>query len=505
MQDRTGSGKEERVSGFRALLRRPFRLSTQLIMVTVIAICATAILLSVLFYFRAAQLEYRMTQSILIERLSIILESVENGAEPQMERILESNRWRWMRISLSDEALIDEKQMSADERDYVTSITRELSLEDNDLRIMINPVSDYIYQQKYSHRKHDRYSFMKNREVEEWRGGAGHAVPTRSAIDFSLKIKNGPWINGRIFKPFSPTTRLSFSFISVLCIGGLSILLGMLFTIRSIIRPMRSLAEAAEKIGIGENIQPLREEGPKEIKETIAAFNSMYARLNAFIEDRTRMLAAISHDLRTPLTALGLRAEMLEESEEKEAIIRIVSTMTQMVEATLDFSRDDVTREIARSVDMAALVNGIVDDFEEMGCAVRLTEGFPDHLVSSCRSVSMTRAVTNLIRNAVHYGKNVDVSLLTGSEDYSIIVEDDGPGIPDERMQDVFKPFVRLDEARDVEGGSGLGLSIVNSVVMAHGGTIRLSNRETGGLRAEIILPLNTIESRASKGKAVFK
>jgi len=140
-----------------------------------------------------------------------------------------------------------------------------------------------------------------------------------------------------------------------------------------------------------------------------------------------------------------------------------------------------------------------------MGCAVRLTEGFPDHLVSSCRSVSMTRAVTNLIRNAVHYGKNVDVSLLTGSEDYSIIVEDDGPGIPDERMQDVFKPFVRLDEARDVEGGSGLGLSIVNSVVMAHGGTIRLSNRETGGLRAEIILPLNTIESRASKGKAVFK
>lgn len=457
----------------------PQRLSSQLIVVVTLATIAAALLLSFLFNFGVRQYERRIILDVTIERLSSLPQFTNNSSSNEWLQPRRMHR-RSFDYALDSKPSISLQDMSPEDKEYAANIAQELNLDQQELRFRLleTPLSQQIEASDWGH---------------SMRQGRKRYFPSRTTILVSLKYDGTTWVNVQIIRPlrFNHTARRPpYLLGTVLAVGGLFILLGILLTIRNITKPMRALAEAAEKIGVGETVPPLESKGPKEIRDTIAAFNGMYARLNAFIEDRTGMLAAISHDLRTPLTALRLRAEMLDDSEEKEAIQRIVSTMVEMVEATLDFSRDDVTREETRAVDIAALVSGVVGDFQDMGYNLTLVTSFPDHAVSSCRPIAMTRAVTNLIRNAVHYGKTVTVNLEMHPDTLSIIVEDDGPGIPEVKMQDVFKPFVRLDQARDTSSGSGLGLSIVQSIARAHGGHVTLANRSEGGLRAEIILPV---------------
>jgi len=250
-------------------------------------------------------------------------------------------------------------------------------------------------------------------------------------------------------------------------------------------RPLARLTGAAERVGRGESVPPLREEGPSDIRTTIAAFNRMQERLHRFVQDRTRMLAAISHDLRSPITALRLRAEMVEQEDLRESMIASLNEMQQMVDATLAFARDDSAKEETQTADLAAIAAEAASIRAEQGHDVAWKGG--KALQYPCRPLALKRAIGNLIDNAVRYAGSAEVSL----EGTSVVIRDGGPGIPEDRLGYVFEPFARLDESRSAEtGGTGLGLAIARSITRNHGGDVTLRNRPGGGLEARLVLPL---------------
>ncbi|ODN70186.1 Osmolarity sensor protein EnvZ [Methylobrevis pamukkalensis] len=308
-------------------------------------------------------------------------------------------------------------------------------------------------------------------------------MPFTAAI--SIPLPDGTWLNA--FAQYGPPPAWAWPTLlsSGLIASGIVVI--VILTVRRITRPLRALATAADGLGRGETVPPLPETGPIEIRSTTHAFNAMRERLGRFIADRTRLLAAISHDLRTPLTALRLRAEFVEDDEIRDKMIATIDEMHRMTEATLAFARDDVGHEPARKVDLAALVTALADDFADIGENVTATA--PDRLDFMVRPTALRRAIRNLVENALRYGGTARLSVEDGP-DIVIAVEDDGPGIPEAQMEEVFEPFVRLEGSRSQEtGGVGLGLATARSIVHAHGGEIRLANLAAGGLRAEIHLP----------------
>jgi len=225
----------------------------------------------------------------------------------------------------------------------------------------------------------------------------------------------------------------------------------------------------------------------------------MQERLSRFIADRTRLLAALGHDLRTPITSLRLRAELLDDEEAKQRIVETLDEMQRMVESTLAFAREEAQAEPVRETDLAALVEGTVEDLSELGLEVRLVASEP--VVARIRSAAVRRALRNLIENAVRYGKRARVGLVREGEEAVVRVDDDGPGIPVDKLEEVFEPFVRLDPSRSSEtGGVGLGLAIARGIARAHGGEVSLVNRPEGGLRACLRLPL-TVSGRSASAR----
>jgi signal transduction histidine kinase len=214
----------------------------------------------------------------------------------------------------------------------------------------------------------------------------------------------------------------------------------------------------------------------------------MQENLRRLVEGRSRLLAALSHDLRTPLTLLRLRLEGLDGGEERERLLATVGGMEEMVGTTLDFARQTTLSAPRRPTDLAALLASIVDDMADAGRAVTLIPAPP--VVCAVQATALRRAVTNLIDNAIKFGGSAEVSLGQAAGQIRIAVRDHGPGIPEAALGRVFEPFYRVEESRSAEtGGSGLGLSIAQSIVQAHGGEVRLANQPGGGLLAEITLP----------------
>ena len=260
------------------------------------------------------------------------------------------------------------------------------------------------------------------------------------------------------------------------------------WAVRRVTAPLAAVSVAAERLGNDLNAPPMPETGTVETRQASHAFNTMQARLRSLIENRTRMLAAISHDLRTPLTLLRLRAENVENPQERDKMLATIAEMDSMIGETLQFARDEATTEIRRPTDIAALVQSIVDDMADAGLPVKMESDEP--IVYECRPDALKRAIRNLLDNAVKYGNAASAAIQTTPKTIEIIIDDEGPGIPEQELSRVFDPFYRLEESRSREtGGVGLGLAIAQSIVQAQRGELVLSNRATGGLRAQISLP----------------
>jgi signal transduction histidine kinase len=307
-----------------------------------------------------------------------------------------------------------------------------------------------------------------------------------------LRLSDGSWLTatlplGELLPPplFRPWMPWAVAIIAIIAIS--------LLAARGMSRSLRRLAGAAEQLGINISSVPLTEAGPREIRSVTRAFNRMQARLKRFVADRTQMLAAISHDLRTPLSRLRLRAECLPPGPDSAKILADLDLMDRMIAATLTFARDDVAGEQRVRIDLASLIHAVCDEIVDAG-GVASYQG-PDYLAIDAAPLSLMRAATNVIENAVKYGTRAHVRIVETASGIDIVVADAGPGIPAAEHERVFEPFYRLDAARSPDamgsgtGGTGLGLAIARHVLRAHGGDVTLRNAETGGLVVTLHLP----------------
>lgn len=308
-------------------------------------------------------------------------------------------------------------------------------------------------------------------------------------IAISAEIQPGMWLNAMV--PFVAAEAITQRFLwATLALAAVAALAVWLFATR-VTRPLANLAAAADKLGRGERQEPLDVTGPSDLRTAARAFNQMQNRLTRLIDNQRMMLRAVGHDLRTPLTSLRLRAEAIPPEHDRDKIIATLEDMKTQTEEILRWAKDASGLEDVVPVDLTAMVSSIVDDYADMGRDVNYDLDAHETQIVRCRRVSIKRAISNLIDNALKYGSRAAVVLEWDDREVRIHIDDDGPGIPEDRIDDVTKPFVRLEASRGSEtGGIGLGLSITQSIAENHGGKIHFANRPGGGLRASLILPV---------------
>lgn len=316
-----------------------------------------------------------------------------------------------------------------------------------------------------------------------WRG-EGHRPPPWASV--SIRLQSGGWLNASAEIP--PVPPLGGVFLGFFLVSAIAVATVGALGVRWASKPLHQLAGAADRLGRGESFEPLPESGPKETRQANIAFNRMRERLDRFIRDRTAMLAAVAHDLRTPITSLRLRAEFIEDEEMKAKILETLAEMQAMAEAVLTFARSDAESEPTRRTDVTALVESVVEDAAETGRDARFEDS--PAVTLACRPFALRRALANLVDNATFYGIRARARLEPSGEEVRIVIDDDGPGVPASELERVFEPFMRLESSRSREtGGAGLGLAIARTITRGHGGDVRLENRADGGLRAILTLP----------------
>jgi len=266
------------------------------------------------------------------------------------------------------------------------------------------------------------------------------------------------------------------------------VLIFALWAAHLVTRPLKRFAEAADRFGVDVGAPALPEHGSRELRKATRAFNRMQDRLRRLVSDRTLMLAALSHDLRTMLTRLKLRADFIEDDQQRQKALADIDEMQAMLDVTLSFARDETTEEARTPVDLSSLLESLCDDLRDSGQQVSCESG--DRLTIRCQPVAIRRMFSNLIGNAVKYGDEAHVTASRKGDAVVVAIADKGPGIPPEMWDQVFTPFFRLEGSRSREtGGTGLGLSVARSIVRRHGGEIELSNRPEGGLIVTVTLP----------------
>ncbi len=306
-------------------------------------------------------------------------------------------------------------------------------------------------------------------------------------IKVSMPLSDGTWLSFYAPDWLPPRFPLLVFLPRVLLLSAITVVL-FLWIARQFTRPIVRLAIAAERLGLDGREPPLAEQGAPEVRAATRAFNEMRQRLRRLVADRTQMLAAISHDLRTPLTRLRLRAEFVEDPQLQEKMLADLAEMEAMVASTLAFAKNDVQGEPREAIDIAALLQSLSEDMADCGQAVSY-DG-PPHATVQARPVALKRSLVNLLNNAVNYGAAARVRLAQAEGGAVVEIDDDGPGIPPDEQEEVFSPYYRLERSRNREtGGTGLGLSIARGIIRAEGGDIELANRPEGGLRVRVRLP----------------
>lgn len=285
-------------------------------------------------------------------------------------------------------------------------------------------------------------------------------------------------------------TTIVFALIIVTLLG--------LWAARALTAPLSSFAKAAESFSLDGDADPLPERGPEEIRSLARALNRMRERITALINDRTRMLAAISHDLRTPITRMRLRCEFVEDDIQRNRMLADLDQMHSMLGSVLSFLRNGRKLEPMTLVDLASILQLVGDQFTDMGYTVNYVG--PDHAMATVRPDDMLRSMTNLVENAVKFGVEINIRLSVLAGEFIIDVEDDGPGISDAHKAAMLEPFVRGDHARNMDDatGFGLGLSIARAIAVAHGGDLSLHDRTPHGLIVRVRLPARPKTLRAA-------
>lgn len=302
-----------------------------------------------------------------------------------------------------------------------------------------------------------------------------------------VRLADGSWVAFDTHIP-QESASLPGRLLLTLAVLLVAVLGVSILAVRWVTRPLHLLASAADELGRDINRPPLSEDGPVEVRRAAHAFNTMQARLVRFVEDRTRLLTAMSHDLKTPITRMRLRADLLEDDDLRGRFEKDLKEMESMVTHTLDFMRGLGDGEAPQPIDLMALLESLQADNEEMGREVVIEGRTLGNYVGV--APLLKRCLSNLIDNAVLYGRSATVIVNDHKDSLQLTIRDEGPGIPEAELDKVFEPFYRLESSRNREtGGTGLGLTIARNIAQTHGGDIKLTNRPKGGLEAVLTLP----------------
>ncbi|TXN08016.1 HAMP domain-containing protein [Methylobacterium sp. WL103] len=441
----------------------PHSLGGRLALLLVLAVVGAQGVAFAMFAHESSRVGRAAARTQVVDRIATLvrlLDAVQPDTVPSVVAAYGSPRHRF---TIDAGSLVPEGAMGADETRLARRIDRRMKDDASQARIA-----------------------LVERDVGN-NAPPGRLSDRNQALRVSVRLDDGRWLNAEAPLASRTPPWMRIALIQVLA-SVVAVLVVVAVARRGIVGPVADLARAAEMAGRGAAFEPLAECGPRELRIMTAAFNRMQERSRAFVADRTRMLAAISHDLRTPIASLWLRAEMVEDGELRDAMVRTISDMKRMVDATLAFARDDALSQDSGPLDLAEMVRALADDHVVLGQDV--TVASPADLPFHGRRMALRRALDNLVENAVRYGDRARITLERGGDGICILVDDDGPGIPDDRIEEMFAPFARLEGSRNADtGGTGLGLTIARSAIRAHGGDVALVNRAGGGLRAKVSLP----------------
>jgi signal transduction histidine kinase len=313
-------------------------------------------------------------------------------------------------------------------------------------------------------------------------------TPTR-AMRFIVPVMGNTRVVATFYRPESSPWPTELFVAALLAIVAASVAAG--YVARRVTRPLSELASAASIAAGGGPPPHLEESGPLDVREAARAFNAMTDEVSRTLESQRQLLSAVGHDLRTPITAMRISLEFVEDEELRDRLRHNLDELQELTEAVLSAARG-TGGELKRNIDLSALIESICADLDDLGEPVSCAaEEEPAPLI--CRPNEIRRAVRNLVENAVAYGGKASIHLAKGDASYEILVDDEGPGIPVEDQHRVFEPFVRLESSRNEDtGGTGLGLTLVKAIAEGHGGAVTLENRAEGGLRARLRLPRET-------------
>ncbi len=325
---------------------------------------------------------------------------------------------------------------------------------------------------------------LRDQQLKRWQHARlrkpGQPLPNKAVL-FTARLPDGQWINAAgLVRPAENASIFALLFQTLLLF--VAVMVPLALVARRIAKPLLTLTERVQRVGLANEIVPMQSEGPDDIKQLIEAFNAMQARVSTLLGEKDVMLGAIGHDLKTPLAALRVRIESVDDDSERDKMAATIDEMVTILDDILTLARLGKSGEALQSVDIGALVESIVEEFPAASVDVS-----DKRIVANIRPVLLRRALRNLIGNAISYGKVARVSVGANQGHVSIEIDDDGPGIDPTLTESMFEPFTRAEKSRSrTTGGSGLGLTISRAIARAHGGDVVLQNRSEGGLKATL-------------------
>jgi signal transduction histidine kinase len=323
-------------------------------------------------------------------------------------------------------------------------------------------------------------------------GASSQGVQDPHLAVISMRLPDQSWVNVSLLSWSPRPTDIHGTLLStsLMAVGALVI---ALLLVRSQTRPLSTFVKAAERIAHVRGVKPVEEEGPREVRALATAFNDMQRRITRLIDDRTHALAAVSHDLKTPITRLRFRAEEMKDASLRAAVASDLDEMERMIDQTLAYLKEERGDEEVKPVDLVAILETVTDDVTDQGGEARL-QGSGAAIVSG-RRLALKRAFANLIGNAVKYGRRAETRVEDGPDQVRVTISDEGPGMAVEDRERALQPFVRLEPSRNSEtGGFGLGLTIADAVIRGHGGSLQLSNGAQRGLVVSVVLPKRQLQ-----------
>ena len=456
----------------------PRSLSSRLVIVFVGGlILAQVVSLSILLHDRGEFLA-RASGMQSIMRVIDIAQLLDSSDVAERERIIRVLRSPQLRIGLHGNApqLKQRAQEPSPQESVFLSMLRHKLGRDREIWVDIRARAPE--QARPSGLAYER---GEHRARSEIRGGGAPALVAH------VRLVDGVWLS--VDSTLEPQT-MSWPLRAV--VSGLVLLLAVIglawFGVRWVTRPLKNFTQAAERLGENIDRAPLAETGPTEVASAARALNEMQARLSKYLSDRTRILTAMSHDLKTPITRMRLRAELLENDVTQAKFKQDLAELESMVSGTLDYMRGVQDGEPLRNIDINALLNGLAADCQELGQVVTI-----DGIANSDflgRAQSLKRCLANVIENGIKYGQIAHVRITDSAHGLQIVVEDEGVGVPASELPNLFEPFYRVEASRNRDtGGTGLGLSIARSIAVLHGGSLTAENTEHSGLRLTLSLP----------------